>query len=229
MRSLDAILFDLGGTLDGRGGWRDRFHRLFAECGLSGCSREQRVHAFDCAERRLHTTPAMETSGLRGMLRQHVAWQCESLRVKSPALERDLVDRFVREVEQAAAVNRPVLASLVEQGFRLAVVSNACGNAAVLCDEYGYAPMLSAIVDSRRLGASKPDLAIFRHAIGLLDVAAERAAFVGDSLDRDIEPAKALGMRTFWIANRPTGSHAAAADVVLDTVADLPASLLQAV
>jgi FMN phosphatase YigB (HAD superfamily) len=47
---------------------------------------------------------------------------------------------------------------------------------------------------------------------------------VGDSLDRDIEPAHALGMRTFWIANRRPGARAAA-DVVLTSIAALPASL----
>jgi FMN phosphatase YigB (HAD superfamily) len=87
--------------------------------------------------------------------------------------------------------------------------------------------MLSAVVDSHCFGISKPDPAIFRHALTLLGTEPERAAFVGDSLDRDIEPAKRLGMMTIWIA---TGSprdsqHAALADVVIDSIADIPSRL----
>src|SRR5262245_44669925 len=31
---LDAILFDMGGTLDGRGAWRGRSRRLFLDLGV---------------------------------------------------------------------------------------------------------------------------------------------------------------------------------------------------
>jgi HAD superfamily hydrolase (TIGR01509 family) len=161
------------------------------------------------------------------MLTRHVGWQLESLGVEDPAVARALVDRFAGDVEQAAAVNRRVLATLVEQGYRLGAVSNACGNAAVLCEEYGYGGMLSAIVDSHRFGASKPDLAIFRHALDVMKASPGRTAFVGDSLDRDIAPARALGLRTFWISNRRADAPAGMADVVLESVEQLPARLLE--
>ena len=226
---IEAILLDMGGTLDGRGAWRDRFHRLFAELGLERFSHAERTRAFDYADERSHTTPEMGTARLRSMLDQHVAWQLESLGLHDPMIQREIVGRFAAEAEEAASVNRDVLATLVEQGFRLGVVSNACGNAAVLCEEFGYSAMLSAIVDSQRVGVSKPDPAIFRHALALVRTAPERAAFVGDSLDRDIEPAKRLGMVTFWIASRPAQrtEQNALADVTLDSVADLPARLQQ--
>jgi putative hydrolase of the HAD superfamily len=168
----------------------------------------------------------MEEASLRDLVTHHVAWQFESLGVPGQAHVPAIVDRFVRDVEEAAAVNRRVLADLVAQGVILGVVSNACGNAARLCDEYGYASMLSVIVDSHKFGASKPDPSIFRHALKILGVRAERTGFVGDSLICDIEPAKTLGMRTFWIAG-PGAHPAPAADAVLGSLADLPASLLQ--
>ena len=126
-------------------------------------------------------------------------------------------------------MNRSVLAALVNHGFRLGVVSNACGNVSVLCAELGYGNSLDAIVDSHRFGSSKPDLAIFRHALDLLKTSPERTGFVGDSLERDIVPAKTLGMRTFWLPdpNLPR-SRLSIADVTLASVADLPAVLLGA-
>lgn len=228
MRALDAILFDMGGTLDGRGGWRDRFGRLFNDAGLDGLSRARRMAAFDYAEERSHADADMGTACLRRMLEHHVAWQLEHLGIAEPRTARSLVDRFVSDVEQAAAINRRVLATLVEQGLRLGVVSNACGNAAVLCDELGYSPMLSVVVDSHRLGVAKPDVAIFRHALEQLKAAPERSAMVGDSLDRDIRPAKALGMLTFWVSDTSDTSwvsDTSVADIRLDSIAELPARL----
>jgi putative hydrolase of the HAD superfamily len=229
MRPVDAILFDMGGTLDGQGGWRDRFHRLFAEVGIDQFSRAQRTDAFTYAEQRAHLASETEmgTAQLRRMLEKHIGWQLEHLGLVDPAIEGAVVGRFVAEVERAVAINRVVLAALVEQGFRLGLVSNACGNADVLCEEFGYTPMLSAIVDSHRFGVSKPDPAIFRHALSLLHTPAGRTAFVGDSLDRDIEPAKRLGMTTVWIATTPATVPRPdeIPDATLASVAELPALL----
>ena len=228
MSQLDAILFDMGGTLDGRGSWRDRSRRLFLEVGLDRFTQMQRAAAFDYADERSQSTPEMATAGLREMLRRHVGWQLESLGVDDPGVARDLVDRFASEAEQAAAVNRRVLATLHQRGYRLGLVSNACGNAAVLCEELGYSPAFSAVVDSHCFGRSKPDPAIFRHALALLQTSPARAGFVGDSLDRDMRPAKQLGMVTFWVADRALGAEpGGVADVRLDNVGELPERLLR--
>jgi HAD superfamily hydrolase (TIGR01549 family) len=223
MRPLDAILFDLGGTLDGRHGWRDRFHRLLHGAGIAS-SRDQRAAAFDYAESRSHAEPAMATSELRHMLTHHVGWQLEFLGRYPAAAVAQIVDSFIADVYEAAAVNRSVLTELARGGFKLGVVSNGCGNTAGLCVEYGYADTLAVMVDSHQFGAAKPDPSIFRHALSLIGSAPERTAFVGDSLDRDIKPAKALGMHTFWIAGRDV-RLAPRADAILDSVAELPAAL----
>jgi FMN phosphatase YigB (HAD superfamily) len=47
-----------------------------------------------------------------------------------------------------------------------------------------------------------------------------RVLFVGDSLQRDIRPARLLGMATAWIA--PRGSEASEADVVIESLPELP-------
>jgi HAD superfamily hydrolase (TIGR01549 family) len=224
MRSLDAILFDLGGTLDGRDDWRRRFDRLFDECGIVRSTAE-RDRAFEYAQELSHATPEMATSCLRDMLRRHVGWQLESLRIDDPQIGRIVIERFAAEVAEAAAVNCRLLASLTERGFRIGIVSNACGNCAVLCEEYGYAPFISALVDSDRFGRAKPDLEIFRHALALLGTTAERTGFVGDSLERDIRPAKALGMRTFWVTGSRADDADGAADAIIDNVTELPAYL----
>lgn len=228
MHRLDAILFDLGGTLDGRGAWRERFERLFRAAGISR-SRDARMHAFDYAERRSHSTEAMGCARLRELVSSHVAWQLEDLGIDDARAAQQVVDQFVAEVETATAVNRRMLAALAADGYVLGLVSNACGNAATLCEESGYTPYLTVVIDSHRVGVAKPDPQIFRHALAALDVAPSRAGFVGDSLERDMRPAKSLGMWTCWVTDTPCDPAAAAwVDATVDDVAHVPARLADA-
>src|SRR3954468_2725656 len=93
MPQLDPILFDMGGTLDGRGAWRERFERGFAEAGVFR-SREERMRAFDYAEQRAHTTAAMSAARLRDHVSSHLGWQFEALRIDDGAAACAIVDRF---------------------------------------------------------------------------------------------------------------------------------------
>ena len=54
-------------------------------------------------------------------------------------------------------------------------------------------------IGSRAHGRTKPDPSIFRAALEALDVAAEAAAMVGDSIEDDVEGALVLGMRAFLL------------------------------
>ena len=103
----------------------------------------------------------------------------------------------------------------------------AAATSIVLCDDLGYRPWLSLIVDSRRVGLSKPDPAIYLLAASELGVAPSAIMMVGDSFERDVRPAKSIGMKTAWlqgVAGR-TCPDASAVDVVLKVLGDLPAAL----
>lgn len=69
------------------------------------------------------------------------------------------------------------------------------------------------------LGHWKPEAAAFNAVLQRLGVRAEHALMVGDNLDFDITPAKALGMQTAWVDANATGHPDA--DVVLRTPGDL--------
>jgi len=79
------------------------------------------------------------------------------------------------------------------------VVSNFYGNVAVLCQEAGLAPWLDVILDSTRVGVGKPDPGIFRMALDGLGLEPAEAIFVGDSYERDMMPARKMGMKTIWM------------------------------
>jgi FMN phosphatase YigB (HAD superfamily) len=181
-RAVIAVLFDMGGTLDGDGlHWLNRFDGLYAEAGLP-LPRERLRAAFDDAERRAAVDESMATAHLDAMVDQHVAWQLAYLDLDPPALRQVIVERFAAAVRATAARNVRMLADLAARGFKLGVVSNGCGNVDVLCGDLGYAPHLTAIVDSRRAGLYKPDPAIFIHAAARVGVAPANTLMVGDSI-----------------------------------------------
>src|SRR5438309_1377117 len=165
---IRAIFFDMGGTLDGDDlHWLDRFLALYETFGVE-LSRDSIRAAFDEAERRSALDETIASSNLAQMIELHVQWQLAHLGLTDPKLEKHLVKGFIAPVRKATADNAKVLATLVERGFELGIVSNACGNVERLCRDFGYTPFLSVIVDSRRVGLFKPDPAIFRCAAGKL-------------------------------------------------------------
>jgi FMN phosphatase YigB (HAD superfamily) len=60
-------------------------------------------------------------------------------------------------------------------------------------------PLVSSWHVSYRVGAAKPAPAIFQAALEAAGVPAARAVMVGDSLEKDIRPALALGMTALWV------------------------------
>src|SRR5436190_24000356 len=121
---IRAILFDMGGTLDGDGQhWLDRFVGLYRAFGVT-LPRETLRGGFDEAERRASSDRVIASAGFRQMIELHVKWQLSHLGLTNDRLEQHLIAGFVTPVEKAVAANVRLLAELVERGFDLGVVSN---------------------------------------------------------------------------------------------------------
>jgi HAD superfamily hydrolase (TIGR01509 family) len=137
---------------------------------------------------------------------------------------RRVASRFLSEMSAAFARNRPVLEALRER-YRLGVVSNFYGNLEAACESAGLAPLFGVMTDSQRVGAEKPEPAIFQAALSALNAAPETTVMVGDSLRRDCEGARRSGMRFIWIAPEDVQAaerHGAAHRPVLAAVSELP-------
>ena len=225
---IRAILFDMGGTLDGDGlHWLDRFIGLYKTFGVE-LPQDSIRDAFDEAERRSALDETIAQASLAQMINLHVGWQLTHIGLDNSKLREHLIEGFIAPVRQATAKNAKLLATLAEQGFVLGVVSNGCGNVEILCRDFGYTPFLSVIVDSRRVGLFKPDPAIFLWAAAKLGGDPDTMMMVGDSFDRDVRPAKKAGMKTAWLERRAKGEcpDPSIVDLRLRNLADLPAALL---
>ncbi|MEP6698165.1 MAG: HAD family hydrolase [Verrucomicrobiota bacterium] len=224
---IRAILFDMGGTLDGDGlHWLDRFVALYENSGLK-LPREKIRAAFDEAERQSLQDEDILTADFAQMIAEHVRWQFAYLELDDHALAQQIVEGFIAPVRAAVVANAQLLAELAARGFALGVASNGCGNVDKLCADFGFAPYLAAIVDSRRVGLCKPDPAFFFHAAKAIRAAPETIVMVGDSFERDVRPAKLAGMKTAWLegASARECSDPSLIDFRLRKLADLPAAL----
>jgi putative hydrolase of the HAD superfamily len=91
----------------------------------------------------------------------------------------------------------PVLDELRTSALRIGLVSNGIRDLTEFVAHHGLD--VDAIVDSRSHGRVKPHPTIFRAALDLLGIAPEEAVMVGDSLEEDVEGARALGMRAILV------------------------------
>jgi len=226
---ISGLLIDFGGTLDSDGGhWLERFWKLYAQSGLSHIPKERIREAFDAADLRATEDAAMQTAGFRQMINFHIGWQFEKLGISDHAIQTSIAEAFYRPSERILHRNRIILEKLAEEGVKMAVISNSYGNMQTLCDEAGLSPSFKAILDSHVLGVRKPDPAIFLKGLEALDLPASRVAFVGDSFERDMVPAKKLGMKTIWLIgdSRKEPPQPGVVDHVLHSLEDLPSLVM---
>jgi HAD superfamily hydrolase (TIGR01509 family) len=193
-----ALLFDYGGTLDSPGvHWLDRFLHLYRDGGLD-LAFETFRDAFDSATQSAYHDRRVATLDLRGVVAFHVHHHLERLGIRDDGLAQQVIAAFVDSSERCLRENRALLARLRPR-VQLGVVSNFYGNLERLLADAEIAPLLSTVIDSGRVGVSKPDPAIFALALKQLGSSAANVMYVGDSFEKDIVGARAAGLRTAWL------------------------------
>ncbi|MCM1181809.1 MAG: HAD family hydrolase [Roseburia sp.] len=87
----------------------------------------------------------------------------------------------------------------VSQRYRIGVIANQSAGTAGRLERHGILKYIDLVVASAEEGVAKPDARIFEIALERAGCQAREAFMVGDRVDNDIIPAKALGMRTIWV------------------------------
>ncbi len=101
----------------------------------------------------------------------------------------------------------------------LGVVSNIWSPPQIFLDEFdraGVRGCFETIVFSSDHRCIKPSPRLIGKALGMMALSPQHAAFVGDSWERDLQPARALGMGTIHVTREAT-----AADCAIGDLADL--------
>ena len=196
--SLKAVFFDYGGTLDANGvAWKEHFYPLYVKYGIN-VPQERFDRAFYDADDSL-TEEGLESLSLSETLREQVGRVLHGLGVYDHYVREAIAREFFQSSLSRIRENRAVLERL--QGrYRLGIISNNYGNLAAMCDETGLSPLMDILVDSNRVGAVKPDRKIFQHALDAAGVQPHQALMVGDSMNRDMAGARAMGMQHVLLA-----------------------------
>lgn len=224
-----AIIFDYGGTLDTGGThWGKQLWHAYERQGVPVTEeifREAYVHA----ERTLGKNPIIKPDfTFRRTLEtkvdielDYIAQRVEGFRAADWA-ER-IVDDLYAETLRHTARSLTVLKQLAEK-MPMVLVSNFYGNVSTVLREMKLEGLFRSVVESAVVGIRKPDPRIFTLGVEALGVDASEVVVVGDSYDKDIEPAKAAGCRTAWYIGEGWTDGIAdgkAADVVITSLTEL--------
>lgn len=119
----------------------------------------------------------------------------------------------------------PALRELRSRGLRLVAASNWDSSLPEVLERTGLAALLDGVVSSAAVGATKPAPAVFGAALEIAGAEPSEALHVGDSPDKDVDGALALGMRAVLIDRG--GAGAADAEVpVIRALTELPSLVL---
>ena len=91
----------------------------------------------------------------------------------------------------------PVVTELRRHGLKIGLVSNSARDVREFAEHHGLD--IDAGISSFHHGKTKPHASIFRAVLDLLDVAPEDAVMVGDTVEDDVEGARAVGMRAVLV------------------------------
>jgi len=104
----------------------------------------------------------------------------------------------------------PTLDALRDRGLKLGLLSNSARDLDVFVAHHGLT--VDAVLTSRAHGKTKPHETIFRRMLELLDVTAEEAVMVGDTIEDDIDGARAVGMQAVLVDREGRYPEAGALD-----------------
>lgn len=112
-----------------------------------------------------------------------------------------VLDDVYAQTLRHVAHSREVLAQLAER-VPLVLVSNFYGNLHTVLHEFGLDGLFRHVVESAVVGIRKPDPRIFLLGVETLGLQPGEVTVVGDSMNKDIIPAREAGCRTVWLRGR---------------------------
>lgn len=212
---IKAILFDYGATLDTFGRhWGMVIWHAYEHLAIPVTEAQYR-EAYVYGERTLgskeiirQTDTFLTTLNVKidlqfDYLRDSGAWLPESAEraEKHDALVEYLYSGLQGNMEHT----RSVLSQLQERGIQMALVSNFYGNVETVLEEMQLRDFFCDVIESAQVGIRKPDPRLYALGVealrkkqlpGHLDES--DILVVGDSIQKDIIPAKSLGCKTAW-------------------------------
>lgn len=218
-----GFIFDYGGTLDTGGNHWGKVLWHAYERQRVPVSEQQFRDAYVHGERTLGRNPIIQPSfTFRQTLAEKLRLQLEYLRTvcdcPTETYASALLDDVYTQTQEHTCHSIEVLRQLKAQGKPMVLVSNFYGNVGVVLREFGFDGLFDSIVESAVVGVRKPDPRIFQLGVDALGLQPQEVVVVGDSIDKDIVPAHAIGCQTVWYEGEPWDASAAVDRTVPDLI-----------
>jgi putative hydrolase of the HAD superfamily len=212
---MTAILFDYGATLDTFGQhWGMVIWHGYEHLGIPVTEAQYR-DAYVYGERTLGskdiiqptdtflTTLKVKIDLQFDFLRDSGAWLPES--GERTARHDALVEYLYSGLQRNMSHTRQILVQLRDRGIPMALVSNFYGNVETVLEEMQIRDFFCDVIESAQVGIRKPDPRLYALGMEALrkivlpqQMQESDVLVVGDSISKDILPAKSLGCKTAW-------------------------------
>ena len=198
---IKAVIFDYGGTLDTGGDhWSRVIYNAYRSAGVD-IPQDRFIEAYIYAERVVG--PLIEsTQTFREILEAKIAVQVQFLGLTLTVDSNDIVRRCYQTALNHCYESAQTIRS-INKDVKRGLVSNFYGNLDAVLSEMGMEGLFDVVVDSGVVNIRKPDPAIFQLAIQALDVAPSETLVIGDSVEKDMIPARSLGCQVIRIDGLP--------------------------
>jgi FMN phosphatase YigB (HAD superfamily) len=212
MTDLQAILFDLDDTLLNNhvDGFLKAYFALLTDHARELLPPEQFLPEL------LHATQAAIASQDPTLTNRDVFWSVFARRTglervaAEPFFNRFYRDHFgqLREVTSPRPAAKKLMALARDRGWRVVIATNPLFPLTAIEQRLAWAGVpvdvhrYDLITSYDNMHFAKPHQAYYREILDCLSVPPSRALMAGDDWDNDIAPAAAVGLHTFWIAEK---------------------------
>ena len=212
---VKAILFDYGATLDTFGQhWGMVIWHGYEHLGIPVTEAQYR-DAYVYGERTLGSKDIIrKTDTFLTTLKVKIDLQFDFLRDSGAWLPEPferaekhdaLVEYLYSGLQRNMSHTRSVLSKFREKGIPMALVSNFYGNVETVLEEMQLRDFFCDVIESAQVGIRKPDPRLYALGVEALrknvlpqQIQESDILVVGDSISKDILPAKSLGCKTAW-------------------------------
>ena len=232
-KSVEGVIFDVGGTLIYSN--FEHFERANAwGAALTlrgwGCELESEAFARDLVELRRRSPKAGENCRQINTTREALVEVTEKHGVRLDEGEVGRLEHafYVPEIQGSVALPgiEEVIRTL-QPRVKLGVISNTRSHHLIesIVRKLGVRKHFDPFITSAAFGFRKPSPKLFEAVLEAWQLPAEKVVMIGDSLRKDIAPAKALGLRTIWQKIDARADD----EVQPDAVAEKPGDILEIV
>jgi len=124
------------------------------------------------------------------------------------ASEEQAVRRWLGDVPMVMFDDvMPTLELLKNNSIKIGMISNCMPKTGEEISTMPLAHFFDVFIYSYRIGYSKPSTELFQHALHVLQVRAEEALMVGDSVEKDVEGALSVGMHAVLLDRDDKNSY----------------------